>query len=242
MLTKNDIEIIKSKNFSQLPAAESAINLIFCDLNEIKTRFVFIGDKLREIQQFKYYEKFGYADIVEFAEHVFGFGKSTTYSLININRMFCNGNHLLPQYKDFSKSQLDEMSSMLSWQTTPITPDFTVSEIRDYKKALGVGGFSYKGINFKNAREIINEYRKDLENKKQNKDSSCLENYNNDVSLNIVEDKIYQLYSVMDNGCTGVYTAYSKTDIDIAINNHIKKGRPFSVKEYVIIKETIYNK
>ena len=169
MLTKNDIEIIKSKNFSQLPAAESAINLIFCDLNEIKTRFVFIGDKLREIQQFKYYEKFGYTDIVEFAEHVFGFGKSTTYSLININRMFCNGNSLLPEYKDFSKSQLEEMSSMLSWQTLSITSDFTVSEIRDYKKALGVGGFSYKGINFKNAREIINEYRKDQELKKQNK-------------------------------------------------------------------------
>ena len=169
MLTKIEIERIKSKNFSELTAHESAVNLIFCDLNEIKTRFVFIGDKLREIKEFKYYEKFGYTDIIEFAEHVFGFSKSTTYSLININQMFCRGNSLLPEYKDFSKSQLDEMSSMLSWQTKPITPDFTISEIRDYKKALGQGGFSYNGINFNNAKQIINAYRQDQENKKNKK-------------------------------------------------------------------------
>lgn len=166
MIEEKELVRIKSKSFSELPAHESAVNLIFCDLDEIKTRFVFIGDKLREIQDLKYYEKFGYHDIVTFAEDVFGFSKSTTYSLININRMFCKGNSLLPQYKDFSKSQLDEMSSMLAWQTLPITSDFTVSDIRDYKKALGSGGFSYKGINFKNARQIIAAYRQDKESEK----------------------------------------------------------------------------
>lgn len=170
MLAKTEIERIKSKDFSKLSPEESSINLIFQDLGEIKKRFVFIGFYLNEIDKLKYYEKLKYVSVVDLAEHLFGFSKSTTYSLININRMFCDGkNFLLPEYADFNKSQLEEMSSMLAWQTTPITSDFTVSEIRDYKKALGQGGFSYKGINFKEARRIINQYRADQEAKKQSK-------------------------------------------------------------------------
>lgn len=173
-----DIERIKGKNFSQLPAHESAVKLIFDDLLEIRTRFVFIADKLKEIKQFKYYEKFGYTDIIAFAEDFFGFGKSTTYGLLNIATYFCNGNMLKDEYKGFSQSQLIEMSSMLVWQSSVIKPDMTVQDIKDYKKAVGQGGIDYKGIHFRNARQIIDEYRKDKELKFQTSGITQEENSN----------------------------------------------------------------
>ena len=59
---------------------------------------------------------------------------------------------------------------------------------------------------------------------------------------NIKEDKIYELYSEMKNGCTGLYRAYKKEDIERAIKNHQKKNINFLVKEYVLIQEKVYKK
>ena len=55
-------------------------------------------------------------------------------------------------------------------------------------------------------------------------------------------DRVYLLYSEMEDGRTGLYTAYNKPDIEKAIKNYKKKGINFWVKEYEFIEEKTYNK
>ena len=55
-------------------------------------------------------------------------------------------------------------------------------------------------------------------------------------------DRVYLLYSEMEDGRTGLYTAYNKPDIEKSIKNYKKKGINFWVKEYEFIEEKTYNK
>lgn len=72
--------------------------------------------------------------------------------------------------------------------------------------------------------DIINDYTKKTE----------------EQSKRLDKDKVYLLYSEMENGCTGLYTAYYKNDIERAIKNYSRKKINFIVKEYEFVKEKIY--
>ena len=167
MLEKNEIERIKNTEFQKLDGAESAVNLIFQDLNDIKNKFCVIGFRLYEMQRLGYFRTLGYENITDCAEHIFGIKKSTTYSLMHIASCYCDGMVLKDKYKGYSQSQLIEMSTANAMLEGEITADMTVADIRDLKKALPNYATYYKNIYYDKPFEIIAQYRKDQEEKFQ---------------------------------------------------------------------------
>ena len=158
MLNNNEIQQIKESSFGSLPASKSFINLIYEDINDIKHKFVDIGFRLAEAQRFNYPEELGYNNIHELAEHLFGFKKSTTYSLINVYQRFGSKMKLLPEYEKFSQSQLTEMCSLPEYLLHHVKPDMTIQDIRDYKKAFNeLTVFNEDTI--KEPKKLIEDYR-----------------------------------------------------------------------------------
>lgn len=89
--------------------AEKFVKLVREELDCIKRNFFSIGFRLAEANDEGYYYDLGYNNIVECAEDLFGFKKTTTYDLINVykqchdrqNRMCIDS-----KYEKFSQSQL----------------------------------------------------------------------------------------------------------------------------------------
>lgn len=106
------------------------------DLENIKNNFILLGYHLKEICDNKWYRfKYTADEFDRFCKEEFNFSKSTVYRLIQIQNKFCapDAPELLPQYKSFSKSQLEEMASMSDEDIAYIKPDMTIKEIRQYK-------------------------------------------------------------------------------------------------------------
>ena len=119
------------------------------------------------MQRLGYFRTLGYENITDCAEHLFGIKKSTTYSLMHIASCYCDGMVLKDKYKNYSQSQLIEMSTANALLEDKITSDMTVADIRDLKKALPNYASRYKGIYYDKPFEIIAQYRKDQEEKFQ---------------------------------------------------------------------------
>lgn len=76
-------------------------------------------------------------DIHEFAMNEFGMSKSTVNHCIRINEQFSIGGNspdIEERYKDFSKSQLQEMLYIPEDKREDVTPGMTVKEIRSLKE------------------------------------------------------------------------------------------------------------
>ncbi len=144
-MTNNLRELATTElSISQMTLEETFVKLTYEALNDIKNKFVEIGFRLREANQLKYYARLGYDSIEDLAEDLFDIKRSSVYQLIAINEKFCSSKRWLePRYEKFSQSQLVEMLPIAdSWLCMNISPDCTVAEIREYKKAV-----SYKGHN-----------------------------------------------------------------------------------------------
>ena len=92
------------------------------------------GYYMKYIKDKEMYLKDGYKNIYEFAEDNYGIKASTATRWMQINDKFSqNGNspHLKEEYRDFSKSKLQEMLYLTNEQLENVTPDMTVKEIRD---------------------------------------------------------------------------------------------------------------
>ncbi len=170
-ITKNGISVLKKNADASLTVEEQAVYFIHEDLQDIKNKFVDIAFRLAEADNYRYYEKFGYENIVEFSEHLFGIKKSSTYSLLHIGKYFCSGMHLKKQYEGFSKSQLEELTRMPGFLISNVKPEMTVQDIRDYKKALH-GNTYYKNIYQDKPFEIVKAYREDQQFQTSGKDDA----------------------------------------------------------------------
>ena len=92
------------------------------------------GYYMKYIKDKEMYLQDGYKNIYEFAEDNYGIKASTATRWMQINDKFSqNGNspHLKEEYRDFSKSKLQEMLYLTNEQLENVTPDMTVKEIRD---------------------------------------------------------------------------------------------------------------
>lgn len=81
-------------------------------LNDIKYTFFLIGFRLTEAYKMNYVEQLGYDNIVDLAQDLFDFEKSTTYNLMKIYDNFHdeeNKTMIDRRYKDYSQSQLIEI-------------------------------------------------------------------------------------------------------------------------------------
>lgn len=91
------------------------------------------GFYLKHIRDNELYLEAGYKNINEYAMDRFGLSASATSRYITRNTRFSRGGNsplIDDRFKDFSKSQLQEMLGMSDEQLEQVTPDMTVREIR----------------------------------------------------------------------------------------------------------------
>lgn len=105
-------------------------------LQAMTQNFIGIGFYLRRIKETEGFQKDGYESIYEFAEDQYGIKRSTAIRWMQMNEKFSIGGYspfLDSGYKDFGKSQLQEMLYLDSEQLEEVNPEMTVREIREIR-------------------------------------------------------------------------------------------------------------
>lgn len=112
---------------------EDAEVFIRSNLQSAVRSVIATGFYLKHIRDNELYLEAGYKNINEYAMDRFGLSTSATSRYITRNTRFSRGGNsplIDDRFKDFSKSQLQEMLGMSDEQLEQITPDMTVREIR----------------------------------------------------------------------------------------------------------------
>ena len=131
------------------------------ELHDVARSFFKIGFRLSEANKYRYYEELGYDNIIDLAEDIFGFKKSTAYGLMQVYQ-HCksrdkNDSDLTMDkaYQDFNFSQLQEISR-LKWGGGEhlIKPTDSVAKIKQFVSAWNKDGESSNASGCKN----INDY------------------------------------------------------------------------------------
>lgn len=107
-------------------------------MRNMAANYVAIGFFLRIAKDKELYRAGGYESIHDMALDKFGMARQTADHCMRINKKFSeNGNSpmLADDFKDFSKSQLQEMLYLTDEKIDEVTPDMTVREIREVKKS-----------------------------------------------------------------------------------------------------------
>ncbi len=127
--------------------AQSFVRYVKEDLQDIAHRYIKIGFRLSEASKFRYYEELGFNNIIELAEALFGFKKSTTYGLMQVYH-YCRSNDkndvawaIEKKYEDYDYSQLLEISR-LKWGGGEhlIKPSDSVDKIKQFVRAWNKDG------------------------------------------------------------------------------------------------------
>ena len=112
---------------------EDAEVFIRSNLQSAVRSVIATGFYLKHIRDNELYLEAGYKNINEYAMDRFGLSASVTSRYITRNTRFSRGGNsplIDDRFKDFSKSQLQEMLGMSDEQLEQVTPDMTVREIR----------------------------------------------------------------------------------------------------------------
>lgn len=110
---------------------------IWADLKTTVQSAISIGYWLMYVRDRELFREGGYSNINEYAADQFGFHRSNTKRHIERCIRFSKGGCspiLDDRYKDFGKSQLQEMLDLDDEQLEQVTPDMTVQQIRAMKK------------------------------------------------------------------------------------------------------------
>lgn len=122
---------------NELVSYDSAKSIIRRDLESMSRKFITIGYYLKLIRDNEMYRQDGFRDIWEFAQDTYGISKSTCSRWMAMNDKFSqDGNtpYLKEEYRDFGKSQLQEMLYLTDEQMEQARPDMTAKEIREIRK------------------------------------------------------------------------------------------------------------
>ena len=106
-------------------------------LDNMKKNFIAAGYYMKYIRDNELFREDGYESIWEFAEGNYGIRKSTASRWMAMNDKFSRGGNspvLAEEFRDFEKSQLQEMLYLDDKQIEEVTPDMTVKEIREVRK------------------------------------------------------------------------------------------------------------
>ena len=112
---------------------QDAKEIIREKLHNMSRDFVAIGYYLKLIRDDELYKEDGYTSLWEFAEDNYGIRRTTASRWMSMNDKFSqDGNTpiLAEQYRDFGKSQLQEMLYLDDKQIEEVKPDMTVKDIR----------------------------------------------------------------------------------------------------------------
>lgn len=110
--------------------------IIRADLANMQRSFIDIGCQLMQVRDRELYKDGGYESVWDFAEKEFGIQRSTASRWMKMCQKFSvDGSSpvLKDEYKDFGKSQLQEMLYLEDEQLEEVTPNMTVKEIRELR-------------------------------------------------------------------------------------------------------------
>ena len=110
--------------------------IIQADLVNMQRSFIDIGCQLMQVRDRELYKDGGYESVWDFAEKEFGIQRSTASRWMKMCQKFSvDGSSpvLKDEYKDFGKSQLQEMLYLEDEQLEEVTPGMTVKEIRELR-------------------------------------------------------------------------------------------------------------
>lgn len=116
---------------------EDAEVYIQANLQSAARSVIAIGYYLKCVRDGGLYQEAGFDNINEYAAARFGFSRSNTKRYIDRCIKFSSGGNspvLDDRYKDFSRSQLQEMLDLDQEQLEQVTPDMTVRQIRAMKQ------------------------------------------------------------------------------------------------------------
>ena len=116
---------------------EEAKQIIHNKLRSMTTSFIGAGYYLRMIRDTEGFRKDGYDSIYEFAEAQYGIKRPTTLRWMQMNERFSDGGYspiIASEYREFGKSQLQEMLYLTDEQMEEVSPDMTVKDIREVRK------------------------------------------------------------------------------------------------------------
>ena len=106
-------------------------------LNQTVENFIFIGYRLRQIQDTEAYRTDGFESLNEFAKAEYNLSSSTVSRFMAINARFSvdgKGQDLLPEFKGMAYSKLQEMLTLPEKDYELLTPQSTVKEIKELKE------------------------------------------------------------------------------------------------------------
>ena len=112
-------------------------DIILESIANMTREFVAVGYYLKYVRDHEMYLADGYASIWEFAEDLYGIQRSTCSRWMAINDRFSvqgNSPVLDDRYRQYGKSQLQEMLYLDDKQIEEVKPEMTVKEIREIRK------------------------------------------------------------------------------------------------------------
>lgn len=112
-------------------------DIILESIANMTREFVAVGYYLKYVRDHEMYLADGYASIWEFAEDLYGIQRSTCSRWMAINDRFSvqgNSPVLDERYRQYGKSQLQEMLYLDDKQMEEVKPDMTVKDIREIRK------------------------------------------------------------------------------------------------------------
>ena len=107
------------------------------NLTSAARSFIAVGYYLKHIRDTVGYTEDGFADIWEFAQAEYGISKSTASRYMTMNDRFSQGGNspmIRDEYKEFGKSQLQEMLALSDEQLEQVRPTDRVEDIRNIRK------------------------------------------------------------------------------------------------------------
>lgn len=133
-------------------------------MKDAAKQFVYIGFLLWEVKQYEYFYEMDYNNVYEYAETELGFKRSSTKNFIAICETFCRRDKhytslptmfLDERWSDYQYSQLTEMLAISPAQRKKTTPNMTVRQLRDMKKAPAIIDAAEQKIDFKMLDQAI---------------------------------------------------------------------------------------
>ena len=124
------------KTYLDTLTLDAATRIIKNDMTNMARTCVSIGFHLKAVRDRELFRESGYETIWDYAADQFGLSMSSASRYMTINDMFSVGGNtpqLQDEYRNFSKSQLQEMITMPDEQRQLVTEDMTVKEIRQIK-------------------------------------------------------------------------------------------------------------
>lgn len=132
----------------RVKALNEKVERVFQLGKRVVSSFIEIGQALLDINRDQSFQMVRnkyetYSTIEEFAYKIFGFGRSTTYNLMNVAKRFTLQGEVLPAYQDYTYSKLVQFLPLETERIQRFTPEVKVEEIKELRK--GWERYGYDG-------------------------------------------------------------------------------------------------